>query len=222
MGITITLSRQLGSGGAEIACGVAAELGLRVVGRGLVHEALEGCVLDDTGFEAEEEKPAFIRQALDFLQGKPPIPASHTVLNRSEPGVLSTRLFNSDQYYRSILESIVFDLTQLGDVLIIGQAGQLILREDPNALHVRVVAPLDKRVRVIQARLDVSQEEARRKIGASDKARADYLKRHYSEDIDDAKLYDLTLNTGTVPEDAAIKLTVDAVKAAGLLIPPDA
>ena len=222
MGITITLSRQLGSGGAEIACGVAAELGLRVVGRGLVHEALEGCVLDDTGFEAEEEKPAFIRQALDFLQGKPPIPASHTVLNRSEPGVLSTRLFNSDQYYRSILESIVFDLTQLGDVLIIGQAGQLILREDPNALHVRVVAPLDKRVRVIQARLDVSQEEARRRIGASDKARADYLRRHYSEDIDDVKLYDLTLNTGTVPEDAAIKLTVDAVKAAGLLIPPDA
>ena len=222
MGITITLSRQLGSGGAEIACGVAAELGLRVVGRGLVHEALEGCVLDDTGFEAEEEKPAFIRQALDFLQGKPPIPASHTVLNRSEPGVLSTRLFNSDQYYRSILESIVFDLTQLGDVLIIGQAGQLILREDPNALHVRVVAPLDKRVRVIQARLDVSQEEARRRIGASDKARADYLRRHYSEDIDDVKLYDLTLNTGTVPEDTAVKLTVDAVKAAGLLIPPDA
>jgi cytidylate kinase len=222
MGITITLSRQLGSGGAEIACGVAAELGLRVVGRGLVHEALEGCVLDDTGLEAEEEKPAFIRQALDFLQGKPPIPASHTVLNRSEPGVLSTRLFNSDQYYRSILESIVFDLTQLGDVLIIGQAGQLILREDPNALHVRVVAPLDKRVRVIQARFDVSQEEARGRIRASDKARADYLKRHYREDIDDAKLYDLTLNTGTVPEDAAIKLTVDAVKAAGLLISPDA
>ena len=65
-------------------------------------------------------------------------------------------------------------------------------------------------------RFGASPEEARRQIADSDKARAGFLRRYYSVDIDDAQLYDLCINTGTVREDTAVQLIVDSVKAAGL------
>jgi cytidylate kinase len=221
MGTTITLSRQLGAGGEAVACGVAAELGLRVVGRGLVEEAIEGCVVDGSVPESEEERPHIVQRAVRFLQGKPAAPSSPSVLNLSDSGVLSTRLFDRDQYRRSVLESVIFDLTRSGDVLVVGQAGQVILRDDPGAFHVRIVAPLYTRLQNIRRHLDISEEEALQRIETSDSARSDYLRRHYGENIDDVRLYDLSVNTGVVTQDAAVRLVVEALRAAGFSIPAD-
>jgi cytidylate kinase len=212
MSIAITLSRQLGAGGEEIACGIAAELGLRVIGRSHVHEAVEGCVLENPALEAAEERPALVRRVLDFVQGKPAIPTSLPVFSLSDSGVLSGGFFKNGDYYKSALESIVFELTQFGGVLILGQASQMILRDHPNAFHMRVVAPRDKRIEAVQQQLGVGADQARQKVDAFDKARADYLRRHYKVDIDDSRLYDLTLNTATVPKDVVVNLVVDTVR----------
>lgn len=217
MGLVITLSRQLGAGGAETACGVAAELNLRVVGREMVHEAIEGCAMENIPLEAEASQSTIIQRALDFIQGRPTGTEAIPVFSETGPGILSTRLFSTDDYYRSVLESIVFDLAHKGNTLIMGQAGQIILRDQPGVFHVRIVAPLEQRIQTIQRRFGLSAEKATRRIEASDRARAEYLRRHYKVDIDDARLYDLTINTGKIAPQQAVEFILEAVAEAGLL-----
>mgnify|MGYP001012692544 CR=1 FL=1 len=134
----------------------------------------------------------------------------------SDSAYISTGLLSSDEYYRSVLESIIFDLTQADDVLLVGRAGQMIFRAQPNSFHIRIVAPLDKRVPIIERRFNLTNDAARRKIEETERARTDYLKRQYEADIDDASLYDLCINTGKIPQEDAVKLIVAAIKAAGL------
>ena len=216
MGVAITISRQLGAGGDEIACAVAAELDLRIVGKGLIQEAFEGCALEEIGFDSEEARPSIVRRAIDYVRGKPVISVTPEVLNLSEPGILSTRFFSNDEYHRSVLESLLYDLTQIDDVLIIGQAAQVILRNAPNVLHVRIVAPFDARVQAVGKQFDVSEEAATQRIRSSDAARAEYLRHHYQADIDDVGLYDLVINTGHLSVHAAAELIDSAARAIGL------
>lgn len=217
MSAVITLSRQLGARGAEIACGVAAELNFRVVGREMVYEAIEGCMIEHVPLDAEEDKSTIIQRALDFIQGRPAVPDVLPVFNQSEPGLLSAGFFDTNGYYRSVLESIVFDLSRKGNVLIIGQAGQVLLRDHPSAFHTRVVAPMDKRIETIRQRFGLSAEKALHQIETSDRARAEYLKRHYKADIDDARLYDLTINTGKISPQQAIEVILETLAESGLL-----
>ena len=216
MGTIVTVSRQLGAGGEMVAYAVAETLGLRVLGQEIIHEAMQAGVPQDIAMESEEGKRNWAQKALDWLKRKQDVPASPGALMQSDSAYISAGLLSSEDYYRSVMESIIFDLSQTDDVLLIGRAGQMIFRESPNCFHVRIVAPTEKRVLVIEERLGSSPETTRRKIEETDRARANYLKRHYDVDINSATLYDLCINTGTVPTDAAARLIVEAVQAAGL------
>lgn len=216
MGTIVTVSRQLGAGGEKVACTVAESLGLRVLGQEIIHEAMQAGVPEAVAMESEEGKRNWAQKALDWLKRKQDVPASPGALMQSDSAYISAGLLSSEDYYRSVMESIIFDLTQIDDVLLIGRAGQMIFRESPNCFHVRIVAPLEKRVLVIEERLGSGPEMTRRKIEETDRARADYLKRHYDVDINSATLYDLCVNTGTVPTDAAARLIIEGIKAAGL------
>ncbi len=216
VGIVVTVSRQLGAGGERVACEVAETLGLRTIGHEIIHEAMQAGVPKEIAMESEEGKRSWAQKALDWLKRKQDVPPSPGAMMTSDSAYISIGLLSSEDYYRSVMESIIFDLTQTDDVLLIGRAGQMIFRDSPNCFHVRIVAPRKKRVLVIEERFDTSPEEAQHKIEETDRARANYLKRHYDVHINDANLYDLCINTGTVSADTAVQLIVEAVTAAGL------
>ena len=220
MGIVITVSRQLGAGGENVACEVAQTLGLRVVGQEIIREAMRAGVPEEIAMESEEGKRSWIQRALHWLDRVQGVPTSPGALMEGHSAYISTGLPSSEEYYRSVMESIIFDLTYVDEVLLLGRAGQMIFRDHPDCFHVRIVAPMEKRIPVIEQRFGASPEEARRRIADSDRARAGFLRRYYSVDIDDAQLYDLCINTGTVREDAAVRLIVDAVRAADRALCP--
>ena len=121
MGIVVTLSRELGSGGERIACEVAEALHLRCLGSDLIHEAMRAGIPEDIALESEEGRQSFIQRAADFLRGSPSVPAPVT-LTGTEP--MSTHLATDlpqtdDDYYRAILESLIFDLAQKEAILLI-------------------------------------------------------------------------------------------------------
>ncbi len=216
MGTVITISRQLGAGGENIACRVAGQLGLRLLDQEIIHEAMQAGIPEDIAVESEEGKRSWVQRALDFLSLKQPAAITPGQLMESSHAVISTGFPKSEDYYRSILESIIFDIAQSGDVLLLGRAGQMIFQNSPNCFHVRIVAPPEKRIAALEKRRGISADQARQEIEESDRVRAAYLRRHYDADIDDARLYDLCLNTGTLPEQAAADLIVNAVHAVGL------
>jgi cytidylate kinase len=103
-----------------------------------------------------------------------------------------------------------------GRVVIMGRGAQVILRDQPGALHVRLEAPWEDRVQRVKQRYDLRGEgartEAQNLIARRDAVSADYVRRFYDVDINDAMLYHLVLNTGKLSFEAAAQLIVAAAR----------
>lgn len=172
----ITLSRELGSRGDDVALAVAERRKLRLIGRELINQAA--------------------RQA-----GAPEIALAEI----DELGLLGLKPGRAArQIYRTTVEQVIRDLAAGGNVLLIGRGGQIVLAGQAGVLHVRIVAPHAARVRCVVERCRVSAEAAAARIAASDRARSAYLRRHYGARWDDPQLYDLMINMAQLRvEDAA-------------------
>jgi len=88
--------------------------------------------------------------------------------------------------------------------VIVGRAGQVILKDHPRALHVRVIAPKNLRVERVAREQGINASAALAQIEASDRSRQTYLRRFYEVRWDNPSLYHLVLNTAYfTPEQAA-------------------
>ncbi len=174
----ITVSRQLGSLGFEVAQTAADLLGFRLVWRDVINQAarISGspeaalAVIDDLG-----------------LLGICPSP-------------------EACQAYRQAVQQIMQELADQGNVVIIGRAGQMILSGWLEVLHVQVIAPRPLRIERVAARQEISPESAMAQVEASDRRRRNYIKRFYNVQWDDPNLYDLVINTAHLAPTAAAQL----------------
>ncbi len=122
---------------------------------------------------------------------------------------------------RPSVETIIHQTTEtmlrlagLGNVILIGRGGNVITAELPHMLHVRLVAPLEKRVEYAHKeynKFNLTMDQARKFCLREDRGRERYLKKHFDADINDPLLYHMIINTGLVNYDDAAKLIGDAV-----------
>ncbi|GAB4532246.1 MAG: cytidylate kinase-like family protein [Anaerolineae bacterium] len=180
----ITISRQMGSRGDELAQEVAGRLDWRCVCRDLINQAAQAAGVPQVALADIDE--------LGFLGLRP-----------------SAREWAA---YQSQIARIIRQLADEGNVVIVGRGGQVVLRERPDVLHVRVVAPWQIRVARLRERRHISAEAARACLEASDRARARYLRRSHGVRPDDPTLYHLILNTGLLELSQAADLIIQAVR----------
>jgi cytidylate kinase len=171
----ITLSRELGSWGDDVAIAVADRLGLRLVGRELINRAARAAGAPEVALAEIDELG---------LLGVRPSPAA-------------VRL------YTQKVAEVIREMAGRGGLLVVGRGGQVVLAGEPGVLHVRVIAPRPMRLQIVQERCHVTPEAATARIDASDKARATYLRRYHGVRWDAASLYDLVLNMAHLSVDAA-------------------
>ena len=111
-----------------------------------------------------------------------------------------------------LIQSMVQGAYQLGNVVIVGRGGQVILRERPNVLHVRIETPDEARIRGLQAQRELSPSAAAAEIARRDRAAANYLRRFYDVTWTDLALYDILINTRKLDIEAASHLIVSAAR----------
>jgi cytidylate kinase len=97
-------------------------------------------------------------------------------------------------------------------VIIVGRGGQVMLQDQPDVLHVRIVAPTALRIHNIQADYALDDEQALEAIRAQDKASAEYLRHVFDADWADPTLYHLVLNTGKMDADTAVSLIIETAR----------
>jgi cytidylate kinase len=108
----------------------------------------------------------------------------------------------------------ILKLAGLGNVILIGRGSTAITAKLPRVLHVRLVAPLEKRIEhalQFYSEYHKTPAEARKFCLNADHGRERYLKKYFNTDINDPLLYHLVINTGLVSYDDAAKLIGDAV-----------
>jgi len=205
----ITVSASYGAGGSVVAPALAARLGLPFLQRVTTSE---GHVAEpgpcDEQLSAEEVKATPAHRLLAHLTQA--MPAGPT---QSPPST-----HHQDQHLRGHGEAGIHRLLAAGGGVILGRAAAVVLGKD-RGFHVRLDGPADHRVVQGAAIEGISQEQARERLRAADKARTAYVRRLYRTDPADASLYHLVIDSTAMPVDAVIELIVTAARAHQALVP---
>jgi cytidylate kinase len=97
--------------------------------------------------------------------------------------------------------------------VILGRAAAIVLRDQPDALHVRLDGPLEARVQRAIGLEGIDDEQARKLAAETDRAREAYVKHFYKCDARDARHYHLVLDSTALDLDACTGLIVAAARA---------
>jgi cytidylate kinase len=200
----VTISREYGSGGGEIAQRLARGLGWNLVDHELVVQVARA--LGESEAEAsalDERAEGFLRRVLDGMRWISPLTPDEPQLSLAE----------ETERHRQALAEVIRSAVDAGQAVIVGRGAQAILADRRDVLHARVVAPLPLRVAYVARREGLSPGAARARILSVDQDRARYLQTVERVRPDEPHLYDLTINTAVLSLDDAVDLIAHALEA---------
>ena len=173
----ITVSREKGSLGDEIAKAIAEKLEYRYIDKSQISKVLSRLGFALTDIDKFDEKKPSIWQSLTIQK----------------------------KLFAHFIRAAVYELSAKNNVVIVGRGGQIILRNIPDTLHVRITAPFGSRVRRL---IDegYEEEDAHRLIRQSDTDSAGYLHSYFEADWNDSNLYDLVINTRSITQEQAVEM----------------
>src|SRR6266568_2517813 len=193
----VTISREYGSGGGEIAARLAKRLGWQLIDHALVeHVASEFGTSQEEAEVHDEHVQGMVLQALNSL----------LYLYPAAMAGIPPEAFLSDEAYRDAFNRVVRAAAARGQVVIVGRASQVILADLRDVLHVRVIAPFEKRVAYVMQREGLDHHTAESRIHRKDHERARHLEMEYHQKLEDAHLYDLVLNTSLLDLESAVEV----------------
>ncbi|MBU0474819.1 MAG: cytidylate kinase-like family protein [Bacteroidetes bacterium] len=107
----------------------------------------------------------------------------------------------------------IYQLAELGNAIIVGRASNLITAKLKNTFHVRLVAPLNDRIKNAQLLYHKDKKEITEFIKMEDRLRSDFVHKYYHKDIANPLLYHLVINTSLLSfEDIAETIACNVVK----------
>ncbi len=223
----ITISRQYGSGGGEIAVRLARKLGWQLIDHAIVEQTARelGVYETDVSQYDEEHVEGILSRTMNSIrnltngafipsaQGALPVPA--TPFASSRPSTTNERA------YQETMQQVIRAAVKKGQVVIVGRGGQFLLAERRDVLHVRIVAPLELRVAYVIGREGQNRDAARTRVQEKDRARERNMQAQFHQKPDNANLYDLVINTAVLDLDHIVDLVCLALedKASRLSMP---
>ena len=196
----ITIEREYGSGGADIAKKVAGRLGWKLWDQLLTNEIARLMDCDDRVVEEREEKrdPLLYRLFKAFMRGS------------YEGSLNAPRLKMADtECIREVTERVVKDTAEAGNCVIVGRGSAYYLQSRRDAFHVFVYAPFDAKVRRLQA-TGRSQSEAVRLAETVDRDRAAFIKKYFGVEWPDRHRFHLMINS-SIGEETAVETILDSI-----------
>ena len=195
LGPFLAISREVGSGGAEVARRIGQRLGWSVLDRQLVEDLARRLELSPQMLELLDETRSnwFHETMLNLMNSK-------IMLQNSFLTVLG-----------KVLHLAAYD----GKVIFVGRGGHLLLPRE-RGLMVRLIAPREVRLAVIREREKLDAAEAGRLLDELEAARVAFIRRHFHRDPDDPSQYDMVLDSSVFGIDGCVELVCRALELRGL------
>lgn len=209
----ITISRQYGSGGDEIAARVCEFLGYRYFDKELMAQVAVEEELIEGGMVDFSEDNYQVRSFLERLFGiSRKIGQVAPALEGTAAGVIPPEVARLNEVQSiSLVQGTIQAAYKHDNMVVVGRGGQALLRDKPNVLHVRIIAPLDSRIQRLHERANFSFGGAQDAALKRDRASAEYLKRFYDIDWADPILYDVVVNSGKLGIEGTVQLILQAL-----------
>ena len=179
----VTFSREHGGGGDILAERLAEKLGYELFHQEVIHNMAESARTSVRLLETLDEKGISVLE--DWISS-----------------LVDRRHLWPDQYLQHLMK-IIGTIGKHGQAIIIGRGANFVL--PPNKrLSIRVIAPMEERIRNVSKRLGITVEEARLRVIKTESDRKAFIRKYFNADIGDSLNYDLVINTGTISIDDAI------------------
>ena len=186
----ITVCMEPGSGGHLIASELAKQLDLKLYDRNMLISI--GHLADtDSQFlnSMEKERPTAIHDFITSLLDKKYVPTGD---------------------YLHYLKELVEVIGRVGNAVVVGRGANFIL-PPKGRFSIRVIAPLDIRIKNVSLKYGVTLEEAKKRIKHREKKRKTFVKESFSKNIEDFKHYDLIINTARMDLETSVNAIIGAV-----------
>lgn len=196
----ITIGRQPGSGGKEIAEMLAKSLNIKVYDKTLIEEAARESGIDTTVFENADEK-----ENESFFGG---IFSIHGAITDYFQG---GSVMDKDKLFELQSETIQ-GLADRESCIIVGRCAEYVLREHPAKLSIFITADKEERINRIMKSEGLDYEKATEYIEKSDKRRRSYHDYYATNHWSDAGSYDLCINSSLMGVERTTEFILDFIK----------
>ena len=194
----VTIEREYGSGGGDIAQRLAAQLGWKLWDQQLTEEIarIANCPKEVVEHREERTDPLYYRLFKSFLRGSYEGSVSSNKLN----------LVDSETILK-MTQKVVEHAAKRGHSVIVGRGAQHFLRDRPDVLRIFLYSDRESKVARLMAR-GKSQEEAEGLVDHVDLERADYIRKYFGVDWPARTIYHAMINTA-IGDEAAVRVITD-------------
>ena len=191
---TVTVEREYGSGGADIARKLAERLGWKLWDQLLTDEIARLMDCPSRTVEQHEERrdPLYYRLFKAFMRG-----SYEGSLNAPRMKIVDAECI------REVTERVVMGAAKQGNSVIVGRGSAYYLRDRPDAFHVFVYARFEEKVTRLRA-LGKSEEEAMQLAETVDRDRAAFIKQYFDIEWPARHFFHLMINS-TIGDEAVVQ-----------------
>ncbi|MGC2245458.1 MAG: cytidylate kinase-like family protein, partial [Terriglobales bacterium] len=203
----VSIEREYGSGGGEIAQLLATQLGWKVWDQQLTEEIarLAECPKAVVARREERTDPLYYRLFKSFLRG-------------SYEGSLNAhklKLVDSESILR-LTERVVLHAAKTGNSVIVGRGSQHFLKNREDTLRIFLYAPREDKVRRLLGR-GKSSDEAEELVDTVDRERADFIQKYFGVEWPDRAIYHAMINTA-IGDQAVVRMILDFMKPVATMV----
>lgn len=197
----ITIGRQYGSGGREIGHKLAESLGIKYFDNELLDRAAKDSGICQELFENHDERPTN-----SFLYS--------LVMDTYSMGYASAVLSDMPLNHKVFLAQFnaIKDIANEGPCVMVGRCADYALEDYPNKVSIFVYGKLEKRIRRVAGRYNLSDAKAKEVIRKTDKQRSSYYNYYTSKRWGDIGSYDLCVDSSVLGIDGTVELIKDFVQ----------
>ncbi|NUN09834.1 MAG: cytidylate kinase-like family protein [Ignavibacteriaceae bacterium] len=183
-GPCITISRQTGSGSGKISSIIVEKLSREYTDKNYPWTVFDKNLIDEV--IAAYNLPPKLKE---YLQEKT-FPALQTMMNEMfglHPSLVELKHKTSE---------CIMHIAQIGYCIIIGRGANYVTSHLKNSMSIRLIAPLEKRIKHFMDNYGYDHKQAAEIIRQSDAEKKKYFQTYFNKDSEDPIFYDLTINTG--------------------------
>ena len=197
----VTIEREYGSGGGEIAHRLAAQLGWKLWDQLLTEEIAKLAECPKAVVQVREERtdPLYYRLFKSFLRGS----------YEGSLNVHKLKLVDSESILK-LTQRVVHSAARSGNSVIVGRGAQHFLRNRPDTLRVFLYAPREDKVRRLVAR-GKSENEAEQLVDSVDRERTDFIQKYFAVEWPSRAIYHTMINT-TIGDQPVVQAILDFMK----------
>ena len=188
-GNIITLSREPGSGGSEIARRLSKALGMDLIGGQIIQHVADSAKMSRRVIESLDEKEVTFRDTLLM-----------SLFGESRPW---------PSEYLKHLTRVIGTIGAFGNVIIVGRGANYLLPQE-KTFKVRIIAPLELRIKYFMDDRKYTRAEAEQYVVKTENNRKAFIRKYYNADIADPKYYDIIMNTEKISMGAATESIISA------------